>query len=65
VLRLFLSQQYGNNLVVEARIEELSDRDYYRYRDLDRLSIVKWIKELSVAIVVAQVGLVGIVRIVK
>ena len=65
VTSLYLSQQYGQNLRVEACIQELSERDNHRYRDLDRLSIIKWIKELSIAIVVSQVGLVGIIRIVK
>lgn len=65
VTSIFLSEQNGRNIVLEARIEDLSDIRDYRFRDLDRFCIVKWIKELSTAIVVSQVGLVGLLRIVK
>lgn len=65
VTSLFLSEQQGRNIVIQAHIENLSDIRDGRFRELDRLSIVKWIKELSSAIVVSQAGLVGLLRIVK
>lgn len=65
VTSIFLSEQCGNNIIAKAQIKNLSDINSQRYRDLDRLSIVKWIREISAAIVVSQAGLVGVLRIVK
>lgn len=65
VTSIFLSEVTGRNIVPQAQIENLSDIRDHRYRDLDRLCIVKWIKELSSAIIASQAGLVGLLRIVK
>ena len=61
---IFLSEQYGKKLKILARLDNISEREHLHF-DLDRLSIVKWIKELSIAVVASQIGLIGILRIVK
>lgn len=65
ITSIFLSEQCGQNLELRACLENVSDVVHHHYRDLRRISIIKWIKELSAAIIVSQAGRVGLLRIVK
>jgi hypothetical protein len=62
---IYLMQVSSSKLVCVASIREVlvGWEDRYSYRGMNRLSMVEWIPELSLAVVVSQMGKVGLVEV--
>lgn len=64
---IYLMQVSSSKLVCVASIREVlvGWEDRYSYRGMNRLSMVEWIPELSLAVVVSQMGKVGLVEVLR